>query len=70
MKINFNPLSPCGERRLGRRKGRIIMAISIHSPHAGRDKPVLKISSYAKADFNPLSPCGERPKVAYLYLTA
>ena len=34
---NFNPLSPCGERRRGRSDYIRFERISIHSPHAGRD---------------------------------
>ncbi len=35
--INFNPLSPCGERRRRRKHVANAKNISIHSPHAGRD---------------------------------
>ena len=34
---NFNPLSPCGERRVQGHSIYIRVTISIHSPHAGRD---------------------------------
>ena len=33
--------------------------ISIHSPRAGRDAPVLKIPLFSQ-NFNPLAPCGAR----------
>ena len=35
--IYFNPRSPCGERRLGRRLCMAIGKISIHAPRAGSD---------------------------------
>ena len=57
--INFNPLSPCGERRSLGATCDPGEAISIHSPHAGRDcdwRPLDK----RQINFNPLSPCGER----------
>jgi len=34
--------------------------ISIHSPHAGRDRSYV-CKTTRLSDFNPLSPCGERP---------
>ena len=34
---DFNPHSPCGERRIRRRHGKFCTAISIHTPHAGSD---------------------------------
>ena len=40
--------------------GRLLAAISIHSPRMGRDVGRLQLS-YAVPDFNPLSPHGERP---------
>ena len=35
--INFNPRSPCGERRIPRSLGVIKGDISIHAPRAGSD---------------------------------
>jgi len=35
---DFNPLSPCGERRQPPQHILFYSVISIHSPHAGRDK--------------------------------
>ena len=57
--LDFNPRSPCGERRAGRRDYAAGTGISIHAPHAGSDSGWLSgiaITSY----FNPRSPCGER----------
>ena len=34
---DFNPRSPCGERRLGSRQRQLPLRISIHAPHAGSD---------------------------------
>jgi len=56
---DFNPLSPCGERRRGKLYHTLPEHISIHSPHAGRDRCCTG-SSARNAHFNPLSPCGER----------
>ena len=57
--VDFNPLSPHGERpatvwALSARE-----KISIHSPRMGRDRIVGR-SRWASANFNPLSPHGER----------
>ena len=43
MQIDFNPRSPCGERRYDWWNGRTIESISIHAPRAGSDllQPVL-----------------------------
>ena len=57
--IHFNPRSPCGERRILRRRSLQPCIISIHAPRVGSDRfPDFykMISSY----FNPRSPCGER----------
>jgi len=57
---DFNPRSPCGERRgqYGNRgKGE---NISIHAPHAGSGV-FCKTARFSDTDFNPRSPCGERP---------
>ena len=56
---NFNPRSPCGERReyipfLSR-----IFLISIHALLAESDPPTMTTWSLP-SNFNPRSPCGER----------
>jgi len=48
-----------GETYAPLKRGRDLV-ISIHSPHAGRDRGSGKRAAGAE-DFNPLSPCGERP---------
>ena len=55
---NFNPRSPCGERR-HTTTPRTTRKISIHAPLAGSDGPCY-IHTAARSDFNPRSPCGER----------
>ena len=57
--IDFNPLSPHGERPLRHRSGNRPQAISIHSPRMGRD-PSPTGGARRTANFNPLSPHGER----------
>ena len=59
--INFNPLSPCGERRGSFRRYLIIKQISTHSPRVGRDvSPGKQSSSYKQ--FQPTLPVwGETP---------
>ncbi len=57
--VNFNPHSPCGERRAISGFEHFVPAISIHTPLAGSDgvsRRRLPIRRY----FNPHSPCGER----------
>ena len=57
--INFNPRSPCGERRgriAHRRRGQ---SISIHAPRVGSDSEFYELGVNC-GDFNPRSPCGER----------
>ena len=56
---DFNPLSPCGERRVYLLSAYHVR-ISIHSPRVGRDCFQLPAMP-GSTDFNPLSPCGERP---------
>ena len=41
---DFNPLSPCGERLVKNIFNCYIWLISIHSPHAGRDKAMLSLT--------------------------
>ncbi len=57
--MNFNPLSPQGERPMEYEDFFRRYGISIHSPRKGRDgtwQGFLNFLSY----FNPLSPQGER----------
>ena len=58
--LNFNPRSPCGERRYDL-QGAIYQAIiSIHALLAESDAST-GAEFTNQADFNPRSPCGERP---------
>ena len=56
---DFNPRSPCGERRVFSAFTINIAYISIHAPRAGSDYPMLR-GTCKDAYFNPRSPCGER----------
>ena len=58
--VDFNPLSPCGERHQNRRRNDANLSISIHSPRAGRDGILPGGIIAPILNFNPLSPCGER----------
>ena len=58
-KMVFQSTLPMRGETTGRGLKRRSPAISIHSPHAGRDFLDGILGKYAK-DFNPLSPCGER----------
>ena len=57
---NFNPRSPCGERRDWEQLTRIIRLISIHAPRVGSDGLLRMRLFQTKKNFNPRSPCGER----------
>ena len=57
--MNFNPRSPCGERRRIRPGQTHDGNISIHAPRAGSDS-CYTAGLYNPAHFNPRSPCGER----------
>ena len=57
---DFNPHSPCGERRLIIHDLFNNFGISIHTPHAGSDLIWDCLTGKAYRDFNPHSPCGER----------
>ena len=57
---DFNPRSPCGERRFVPVDFRRDLSISIHAPHAGSD-PGSGPGFLRTLHFNPRSPCGERP---------
>ena len=57
--VNFNPHSPCGERRIRSSYRTRSVPISIHTPHAGSDSGS-PVSWAVSSDFNPHSPCGER----------
>ena len=56
---NFNPRSPCGERRSFPGWATRPTPISIHAPHAGSDQTQC-LHNLCRRDFNPRSPCGER----------
>jgi len=56
---DFNPRSPCGERRADGRAEIHGTDISIHAPRAGSDRREAR-SRTSQANFNPRSPCGER----------
>ena len=57
--IDFNPHSPCGERRQMQLEDIPDSEISIHTPHAGSDGILYRYHCHEK-NFNPHSPCGER----------
>ena len=56
---DFNPRSPCGERRACYGPPGCGGSISIHAPRVGSDSP-RRIRSWIPSYFNPRSPCGER----------
>ena len=56
---DFNPRSPCGERRCTMVTAQDDEFISIHAPRVGSDF-LLEVKSCGPRDFNPRSPCGER----------
>ena len=56
---DFNPRSPCGERRSTKGAGTSWPAISIHALLAESDA-LLGDLSHRATNFNPRSPCGER----------
>ena len=56
---NFNPRSPCGERRIGVSIQQMTTLISIHAPRVGSDS-LTGLCDRARRYFNPRSPCGER----------
>ena len=57
--VYFNILAPCGARPEALIQNINIIAISIHSPRAGRDKRRPRNTAGRKY-FNPLAPCGAR----------
>ena len=59
MDSDFNPRSPCGERRALMWRMKTIMRISTHAPRAGSDLQALQ-TVWRHKNFNPRSPCGER----------
>ncbi len=61
---DFNPLSPCGERRNGIVIPSLITYFNPLSPCGERQQREGFIQGLS-ADFNPLSPCGERPLKPY-----
>ena len=56
---DFNPRSPCGERRSWHPAGQAPPGISIHAPRVGSDA-TCSCSCRRFCYFNPRSPCGER----------
>ena len=61
---NFNPRSPCGERRFAGTRPGIPRHISIHALLAESD-PRPPASVWNSLHFNPRSPCGERHRTAW-----
>ena len=59
----FNPRAPCGARLVDAVNRRNGGAISIHAPHAGRDRHNIT-SFHFLIYFNPRAPCGARPRTA------
>ena len=57
----FNPRAPCGARQGDHLGGTPLRAISIHAPHAGRDR-CRRSDRRGKYYFNPRAPCGARPR--------
>ena len=57
---NFNPLFPYGKRRYTRTLRGLVIEISIHSSHTGRDTCGCAQSATAGRYFNPLFPYGKR----------
>ena len=57
---DFNPRSPCGERRLTRLFVVCLTRISIHALRVESDTPTA-MYLLSMSNFNPRSPCGERP---------
>ena len=55
----FNPRAPCGARQGDHLGGTPLRAISIHAPHAGRDR-CRRSDRRGKYYFNPRAPCGAR----------
>ena len=64
---DFNPRSPCGERRSGDGAFDCAVQISIHAPRVGSDRSGL-FHRPSDIYFNPRSPCGERPAKQNLIL--
>ena len=58
-KLNFNPRSPGGERRIFLHQRQRLILISIHAPRVGSDDTVVRLA-ILETDFNPRSPGGER----------
>ena len=59
LRIDFNPRSPCGERRDHHTVSPPVRDISIHAPRVGSDHLRAGVHQLCD-DFNPRSPCGER----------
>ena len=60
---DFNPLSPCGERRFATIRSNFSPLFQSTLPMRGETKTCIS-SSADGTDFNPLSPCGERPETS------
>ena len=58
-RVNFNPRSPCGERRRTPERNTRTAEISIHALLAESDDGPCQWGR-GPQDFNPRSPCGER----------
>ena len=63
----FNPRAPCGARQ--RQHDALLRQplISIHAPHAGRDRKSYPCRMGGSTYFNPRAPCGARPLVPGIY---
>ena len=59
LSVSFNPRAPCGARRRCERLACNRAVVSIHAPHAGRDKGASRACSRTSS-FNPRAPCGAR----------
>ena len=57
---HFNPRAPCGARLISILEKTKMQDISIHAPHAGRDRR-LHHTAMRRGNFNPRAPCGARP---------
>ncbi len=64
--LNFNPRSPCGERRKPVADALREKYISIHAPRVGSDETLPAVLT-TLVNFNPRSPCGERLLMYSLY---
>ena len=63
--VDFNPRSPCGERRNDRASLRQMLTFQSTLPVWGATSVVSKLDGITQ-DFNPRSPCGERRSSDFL----